>query len=55
MEQPKTVLVDVDILNKIVTYLAGKPYVEVVELIARVQKSVSDNRMAAQSKEKENE
>ena len=55
MEQPKAVLVDIDVLNQVVQYMAGKPYAEVAELIARVQKSVDDNRKAQAEAAKENE
>ncbi len=52
MEEPKVVLVDVDILNRVVSYMAGKPYAEVAELIAGIQNSVTNNR---QNPPKENE
>ncbi len=45
----KAVLVDIDILNKVITYLARKPYAEVAELIEGIQKSVLENRKTAQT------
>ena len=38
------VTVSLDLLQKIVDYLAQKPYVEVFQLIARIQQEINNQR-----------